>query len=142
MGPFLLIDPNPLETQQDGRRFALEVIRQIRDAGKIHCSAHPEEQDGEQCGAVLAALVKLEREGTSQARSGFAVVLCDLLGRALDRTLVPEAFEERESRGEFLRWHWGIPGETSPRPEGRETPESVGDCRPLSPDRDPAKRAR
>jgi hypothetical protein len=103
--PFVVIDPPKLETQQDDRRLALELIREIRDAGKLRCSAKPKEQTGRQCDALLLAFAKLHKEGaTKQARAGFAVVLCDLLGRALHLTLVPEIFAEREQHSEFMRW--------------------------------------
>jgi hypothetical protein len=125
---FEVIEPPQLRTQGDGRRLALDTIRALWRAGKIACSAHPEDNNAEQCGAFLAALVALEREGTSQARAGFAVVFTDLLGRAIVGA-VPHIFEEREARGRFTRWKGEPPGQ-APSPEGEEAPES---CRRLQP---------
>lgn len=105
---FVLIEPPGLEHQVDGRRLALETIRQIRDAGKLGCSAMPEEQTGMQCAALHAAFAKLHK-ATWQARAGFCVVLCDLLGRALHKTMVPELFEDREQRGRFMKWKGETP---------------------------------
>ena len=134
MFKFVLIEPPKLESQGDGRRLALEVIRHIRDDGKLKCSAHPEEQTAQQCGALLAALVQLEQDGTQAAVKGFSAVLSDLLGRALHQTLVPELFEERERAGEFMRWR-GEPhqGETSALPEGRSAPESAEPAKARTP---------
>ena len=111
MGPFFLIEPPRLETQQDGRRFALEILRALRDAGRKKCSAHPEDRHPrrQQFGALLSALVELENEGTSQARAGFASVLTDLLGNLLAGSSIPEVFQEREDKGLFMRWKGEIP---------------------------------
>jgi hypothetical protein len=68
----------------------------------------------------------LARDGTAQARTGFAVVLTEVLGAQLASTGIPEAMEAREAQSLFRRWHGEgpkYPDDVPPIPKPQPKPK-------------------
>lgn len=89
-----------LETSADGRRFAIDVLRELRDAGPERCRANLPAPFTGQDDALILALVELKERATVEAACGFAQIMTDALGtRALEPT--PELYEQMERAGKI-----------------------------------------
>ncbi len=103
-----------VQSQGDGRRIALGVIRSIRDAGTIACSADPEDRKhGPQFGELLAALEQLSGDGIYSG----------------DPSGAPQAGEQwsrRYSRSARVGGDSCDGKDRHPPPKGRTPPESSG----------------
>lgn len=89
-----------LNTQADGRRFAVEVLRKLRAAGPEKCRANLPPPFTIQADALILALAEIKERGTVDACVGFAIVLTDVAGtRCLEAS--PELYESMDRHGSF-----------------------------------------
>jgi hypothetical protein len=90
-----------LESQADGRRrFAVDVLKQLRAAGPERCRANLPAPFTLQADALINALVEIKERATVDACAGFGQVLTDLVGtRAADT--MPELYEAMERGGQL-----------------------------------------
>lgn len=69
-----------LETQADGRRFAVEVLRRLYRAGPEKCRANLPPPYVHQCDELHKALAELKERGTVESLCGFSAIFTDLAG--------------------------------------------------------------
>jgi hypothetical protein len=92
-----------LESQSDGRRLAVAVLRQLREGGPERCRANLPPPRTIQADALILALVDLKERGTVDALAGFGAILTDALGtRCLEPT--PELYEQIERSSGFRHY--------------------------------------
>lgn len=92
-----------LETQADGRRFAVDVLRALREAGPEKCRANLPPRCMLQADALMRALVEIKERATVAAAVGFGQILTDAIGtRALEPA--PELYEHMERTSQFSRY--------------------------------------
>lgn len=86
-----------LETAADGWRYAIDVLRQLQEAGSEKCRANTPPPYVLQADALILALVDLKERGTVEACCGFGQILTDAVGaRALEPR--PEIYERMPIR--------------------------------------------
>ena len=92
-----------LDTQTDGRRFAVDVLRKLREAGPEKCRANLPPPFTIQADALIWALAELKERATCEALCGFGAIITDALGtRTLEPT--PELYEQMERSGRIRRY--------------------------------------
>lgn len=87
-----------LQTQADGRRFAVEALRTLRDAGPEKCRLNLPAPYLLQADALILALLDVKERGTVDACVGFAAVLTDMVGTRSPEAM-PELYEGFERHG-------------------------------------------
>lgn len=85
----------PLNTAEDGRRFAIDVLKALREAGPEGCRCH-----GKQTECLIAALLVVKERASLQATLGFGVVMTDAAGTR-GPSPVPEFYEQLEREKAF-----------------------------------------
>lgn len=88
-----------LETAADGRRFAVDVLRELRDvAGPERCRANLPRYLTLQADALILALIELKERATVEAVAGFGQVITDAIGTRYGEP-DPELYEALERAG-------------------------------------------
>jgi hypothetical protein len=86
-----------LDSPADGRRFAVEVLRELEREGPERCRANLPPPYGGQADALVLALVELKERGTVEALASFGQIMTDAIGtRAAP---LPELYEGMERSG-------------------------------------------
>lgn len=89
-----------LETQEDGWRFASDVLFLLRDAGSEKCRINVPAHLVCQADPLIQALLELKERGTVESCVGFACVLTDAIGtRGFEP--VPELYPLLEAAGKI-----------------------------------------
>lgn len=102
-----------LQTQKDGRRFAISLLKRIEkiDAGQFSSYRALRGQGitrkGPQSDVILRAFERVMHFGRSPAILGFFCVMTDYIGTARDGHVYPETFEKWERQG--CLQHWQLP---------------------------------
>lgn len=122
---------NRLQTQKDGRLFAVEVLDRLQNANADDTSAYPfenpevDERDGlvpyrkgPQWDGFYKDLSRL-KAGTDEALKGFASIVSDALAHDIGMSL--SFYRELEDAGLFL--DFGTPGTKYPKPRLRTAKE-------------------
>lgn len=87
-----------LETSADGRRFAVDALRAIVEAGPERCRANLPAYLTLQADALILALIELKERGTVEAVAGFGQVITDAIGTRYGEP-DPELYEALERAG-------------------------------------------
>jgi hypothetical protein len=85
-----------LETQADGRRFAVDVLRKLQAEGTERCRANLPAAPA----ALILALIELKERGTVESLVGFGVVFTDLAGTRSQDSLA-DLYAGMERSGSF-----------------------------------------
>ena len=89
-----------LETPADGRRFAVDVLRSLAEAGPERCRANLPPYLTLQSDALILALVELKERGTVEAVAGFGQIITDAVGTRAGEPM-PELYEAMERSGQI-----------------------------------------
>lgn len=89
-----------LETQVQGRRFAVDVLRKLRSSDPERCRANLPPGCVHQVDAMHKALAELKERATVEACAGFAAILTDLIGTRCQEPM-PELYEGMERCGKI-----------------------------------------
>lgn len=92
-----------LETQADGRRYAADVLRSLRNAGPEKCRANLPPPYVHQADGLIVALVEIKERATVAAAVGFAGILTDAVGTRSGEPC-PELYEQMERSGKLCRY--------------------------------------
>lgn len=92
-----------LETAVDGRRFAIDTLRALADAGPERCRANLPRYLTNQADALMVALLELKERGTVESVIGFAQVVTDALGARIGLP-EPQLYHDMERRRAFGRY--------------------------------------
>ncbi len=86
-------------TAADGRRLAIDMLREIRDeVGSDATSIEEEYREGRPQSDVLARHLRVVGRAGPAVEAGFLAVLTDFLGGAFEAPTDPEFYEELEAK--------------------------------------------
>lgn len=92
-----------LENAADGRRFAVDVLRSMAEAGPERCRANLPPYLTLQSDALILALIELKERATVEAVAGFGQVMTDAIGTRSGEPM-PEIYEAMERAGVIRRY--------------------------------------
>lgn len=95
-----------LQTQADGRRYAIHVLEQLYNVGREKCRADRPGKSPPQHGGLILALLDVHRNGTASALVGFACILTDRIGARL-YGVEQWDYRDLERCGKFRKWKRG-----------------------------------
>lgn len=87
-----------LQTQADGRRYAIDVLRQLGKGGTERCRANLPAPYISQADALIMALVEIKERATVDACIGFGQIVTDAVGTRSPEPM-PELYEQMERAG-------------------------------------------
>lgn len=122
-------EANPLQTQRDGRLFAIDLLMAAETTSADKSCINPTAdtwaygagdtwrpyRSGPQFAGLAPFFFRVFRDGTEEAQRGFIAILSDVLGDDGGK-LHPSEFLEYERRG--LNQDFGEPGSAAPFPKG------------------------